>query len=248
MKFIRPIALLLSLCLCAGCFDITEEFWFNKDHSGRYEMSIDLASMGQMMSMMQQMVPKNDSAGAGPDMPKDTLILLATLPDSIKRRLPFPALADQSSVAMKMQGGFKITFACNFQDVSQIGQFWENFYAMDSVSHDDKLGSMAGFRTILNNVQSDLKWEGKTLRLHAEAAELPGGVNPLGEAGGMDNPMVKMMLGSNKYRQKFHFAGKVKSAKGQGIQRDGKDAWATHPLVDVLEDPGVLSCTIKVKR
>lgn len=246
----RPLLFLLALCCCAGCFDVTEEFWFNKDRSGRYEMSINLSSVSGIMAMIEQMAPKTDSLGTGINTRRDTLIQLSTLPDSLKRRLPFPGLADRTSIALKMENGFGLTFAFDFQNVQEVEQFWENFSAADSLAGSaggDKIASMAGFRQMVGGFQSMPDWQGRTLSLRTIAPSPGNGINPwsgLGEA----NPMVKMMFGQNKYRRRFHFVQKVRTVEGKNMKRKGREVEAVYPLLDVLRDPAILSCSIKLRR
>lgn len=246
MKMFRPLPFLLALCLCAGCFDITEEFWFNKDRSGRYEISVDFDAMSDLINMAKQFAPQNDSLGAQATEPLDTVFYLSTLPDSIKRLFPHPELADRTSFALKSQTGFKLTFALDFREVGEVARFRENFSAIDPLNHDG-IASMAIYLRMFGGFQTDPAWQGKTFSLHGRPVQQEEELNPWGNTG-VDNPMLKMMLGKSNYRQRFHFDGRIRSVNGRKHKGKSHSVEIEHPFLDVMRDPSILSCTIKLKR
>lgn len=249
MKNFPPLVCLLALVCCTGCFDVTEEYWFNKDRSGRYEFNLDMSTMGGFMSLMQNMAP-NDSTGARPDMPKDTLIRLSTLPDSVKNLLPHPALLEHVQAEIKMQDAFRIKIGLDFQDVAQVEQLWQNFSAMTQRTPGETgaVGGMAVMYQSLVSATTRCAWSGKTLELRTSPVEREedAGLTPFGSVS--DNPMLGMMFANNKYRQILHFSSGVRTVKGKNLRRDGKDVSAVYPLTDVIKNPEILSCSIKVKR
>lgn len=248
MKLLRPIALLFALLAFSSCFDITEEYWFKKDRSGRYEMSFDMSMMGSYQQMLQSLAEASDSTGQNPF--RDTLLSMASLPDSVKLRLPHPELAERSKVALKMKSGFKMTFIFDFKEANEINLFWENFSGLDSLTGpgNGDIGAFGSMRKMFNSAKTSVGWQGKTFAYHAVPIEIPGMEdNPFGDM--RNNPMLKMMLGSNTYTRRFHFDGKVKKVKGDHLKREGRHlVSSSHSLIDVLEDPTVLDCSIKLRR
>ena len=67
-KIIYSALLIISLIL-AGCFDITEEIFLEKNGSGKYVSLIDMRQMKDMMAMLKTMAPDSvkskDDGGMG---------------------------------------------------------------------------------------------------------------------------------------------------------------------------------------
>src|SRR5688572_9904725 len=57
--------LLLSTLIFAGCFDIREEIFLEKNGSGKYITTIDMTKLKDMVEMFKTMMP--DSSGEGND-------------------------------------------------------------------------------------------------------------------------------------------------------------------------------------
>ena len=248
MKMLRPIAMLLVLASLTSCFNITEEFWFNKDRSGRYQMSFEVPAAQSFMGMAQALQQASDSTGK--DQMRDTVLTFASLPDSIKRRLPYPALAERTQIALFMKDKMQFTFMLDFKNVEEVNQFWDNFSSLDTISgpgNSGELGGLASVHNVLNSMKNQVHWEGKQLVAKYETVEVPGAMdNPMLEM--KNNPMLKLMLGSNTYTQVFHFEGKVKKVSGKNLKKDGHTVKASYPLVDVITNPELLSYSIKLRK
>lgn len=249
MKMLRPIAMLLALASLTSCFNITEEFWFNKDRSGRYQMTFDVPAAESFMGMFQAMQQASDSTGK--NELRDTVLNMASLPDSIKRRLPYPALADRTKIAVSMKQKMQFSFMLDFKDVEEVNRFWDNFSRLDSVSgpgNSGELGGIAAMHNTLNSMKNSVHWEGKQLVVNYESADkpTPGMDNPMLEM--KNNPMLKLMFANNTYSQIFHFEGKVKKVSGKNIKKDGRTVTATYPLSDVITHPETLTCSIKMRK
>ncbi|HNM24885.1 MAG TPA: hypothetical protein PKL15_05620, partial [Saprospiraceae bacterium] len=164
MKMLRPIAMLLVLASLTSCFNITEEFWFNKDRSGRYQMSFEVPAAQSFMGMAQALQQASDSTGK--DQMRDTVLTFASLPDSIKRRLPYPALAERTQIALFMKDKMQFTFMLDFKNVEEVNQFWDNFSSLDTISgpgNSGELGGLASVHNVLNSMKNQVHWEGKQL-------------------------------------------------------------------------------------
>lgn len=255
MKTIVRTALFLGVLACAGCFDITEELWLNKDHSGQYEVGVSL-NTGPFASLLRMAQQKtNDSLRALGQPPRslDTLIHLGDLPDSVKSRFKYPKVLNQITMHANMDKGMDIRFHYDFQRLEDLPQFFDALNTLDELKKDTSLHNLDGLQLPgMGNVQGlmtsvpDIRFEGKTLL----RTNPPDSTN---QAMGQtlfehdSDPMVKMMFRDKKYRLVVHMPKKVKTVKGTGFTTDKNTVTGVFPMVDVLRDHSRLSCEITTK-
>lgn len=251
---IWPVLFAMAL-LCAGCFDITEELWLNKDRSGRYEMTISMAS-GPFASMMRMAHQKtNDSLQALGQPPRalDTLVRLGDLPDSLRHYFAHPEVLNRIVMQARTKNGLDFQFQYDFKKIEDLPLFWETLGTLgklqkDSTIHgldalkmpgvDESPGSLAGI--------PDIQFDGRTLR-RTNPPDSTGQVMGSMFFDHDSDPLVKMMFNNKKYRLVFHLPKKVKAVQGAGFESDGKTVTGAFSLLDVVRDHTKLSCAITLK-
>ncbi|MCC6459058.1 MAG: hypothetical protein IT260_01225 [Saprospiraceae bacterium] len=252
MKTICNACLLFLALACAGCFDFTEEIWLNKNRSGRYEMTIEMGS-GPFASMLRMAQEKtNDSLRAlgQPPRSQDTIIVLANLPDSVKRLFPYPDALNNTRLDFKVDKALRFKFQFDFKKIEDIAQFWETLQAFDRLQKDSTLkgldapaiGNLSG---MLSGVP-DLKFDGKLLQRSTRVDTTSQEIGQLFFEN-QDDGLAKMMFRNKTYRIIYHLPKKPKSVSGAGFSTDGKTVSGRFPLLDVMRDNQKLSCEIRVK-
>ena len=246
---------MVVVLLSAGCFDITEELWLNKDRSGRYEMTVSVLS-GPFASMLRMAQDKsNDSLRALGKAPRsaDTLIRLGDLPDSLKRRFAHPEILDRIVMQTRMTKGLEVLFKYDFRKMEELPFFWETLSTLDALQKDSTVQGLDAFKVPgANGAQGmgagapDIQFDGKTVRRISppDSTNLDPGALLFDHD---SDPFVKMLFSNKKYRLIYHLPKKVKSVQGTGYRIDGKTVSAEFPLFDVVRDKGKLSCAITLK-
>ena len=255
MKSIVRTALFLGVLACAGCFDITEELWLNKNHSGQYEMGVSLNTgpFAAFLRMAQQKTNDSLRALGQPPRSMDTLIRLGDLPDSVKSRFKYPKVLNQITMHANMDKGMDIRFHYDFQHLEDLPQFFDALNTLDELKKDTSLHGLDGLQLSgIGNIQGlltnapDIRFDGKTLLRTNTPDTTNQAMNP--SLLGQDNdPMAKMMFRDKKYRLVVHMPKKVKTVKGTGFAADKNTVTGVFPMMDVLRDPSRLSCEITTK-
>ena len=250
---ILPVLLVFTFALF-GCFDVTEEIWLNKNRSGRYAMTISLGSgpIANMIKMMQEKTNDSLRALGQPPQKTDSLMRLAALPDSVKRRFPYPDVLDKTTIHLKMDKGLDYQFQYDFQRIEELSLFWENISAMDKLKEDSTLKDVQALKfPMLGEMKGsisgipDMQFDGKTLRRTMKVDTTSQEIGQLFFEHG-DDGFVKLLFRNKSYDLIFHMPKKVKSVSGTGLVKDGKTVHAKASLLDVMRNQSHLAGEIRL--
>jgi hypothetical protein len=226
--------LLLSSCvLLTGCIDIVEEMTLNKNGSGIYTFTIDMSSILQLGSLKDLMNQAGADAEAqkklGMDkMEKDTTIYFKDMPAELKAETGNPDFWKKAQMNMKMSEKdkkFLVQMKLNFDKIEDIEFFFKN---MSKVMKEGA-GSMGGLPTDgLAPTSVAFKLAKKSLtRLPTVKAENAPGAEDL--------EMMKMFLGTAKYKTIYNLPNRVKKTKIANAKIDGNTVTVENSMLDILE-------------
>jgi len=226
--------LLLSSCvLLTGCIDIVEEMTLNKNGSGIYTFTIDMSSILQLGSLKDLMNQAGADAEAqkklGMDkMEKDTTIYFKDMPAELKAETGNPDFWKKAQMNMKMSEKdkkFLVQMKLDFDKIEDIEFFFKN---MSKVMKDGA-GSMGGMPTDgLAPTSVAFKLAKKSLtRLPTVKAENAPGTEDL--------EMMKMFLGTAKYKTIYNLPSRVKKTKIANAKINGNTVTVENSMLEILE-------------
>lgn len=218
-SLVAAAALLLTSCL-----DIVEEVTLNKDGSGKYQMSMD---MSEMMQMMMTYMP--DSIKETMDE-KDMMDSLATMSnsqemDSVVEVLE--AIEGISNAENRMEG-FVMIISYDFTNIESLN-----------------LASSQGAFTAKQGIKpASYTWKKGRFGRTYNTAEL-GGDDETEEA----MAMAKMMMQDATFTTVYNFPGKVKKFSNEDAQLENgkRTIRLTTSFGEILDDPALMSNEIQFK-
>ena len=254
-------ALFAALCLLCGCFNLTEEYFFNADHSGRYVMSIDMSKITTSTAKARQswQRQKDSLIQLGrPLLIDSTFSVMDREPDSIRRFVRHPELFSKFKGRLLVDYENRKTvaqFSYDFRDLDELRFFWQEWqrykYLADSIKgkrtepqNDNAMnGAVPDF---FGSQLPEFRWEGRDFNM---SYQFKSGANQeMDELKNDDSAFARNLLKSFKYRIYLHFPKDVKSFKGEGYQKEGNTLSLESDLYELATARGGLSVEAKLKR
>lgn len=213
MKKTASVVLLLLSLAFAGCFDIKEEIFLDKNGSGTYVSTIDMTQMKDMLTMMKSFMP--DSLKEGKEDDFDNLGSLDSLQNLWKDIDKVPGISD---VKREKKGDMVFTVSFRFADMKALNTAMtkrnqKNDSLPEPVSGDFYSFSKGNFSC------NDTSFGG--------LGDAMKGLN--NNASGDDSTamamnMIKGFMGDMKYTSIYHMPGKISdySNKNATLSADGK--------------------------
>ena len=220
-KHIKLLALpaFLFTLLFSGCFDIEEEYWFNKDGSGSAEYRVDLSQVMDMMEMMKDMMPDSLNENNDKFDLKDstTVMKLRSIPgiSNVKN------LNDVENNIM--------SYSFDFANIQALNN------SMNHVSGDLQMGE----ETESEETFEWFSWsKGNFSRKEKARPDTPE-----------DLEMAKSMLQDGSYAVKYHFEQKVKKSSNNAYEKgeDGKSISLKMSLLEMVTNEKHVATNVKIK-
>jgi len=239
MRKIIYAALVTISVILAGCFDITEEIFLEKNGSGKYVSVIDMRQMKDMMAMLKTMAPDSlkgkDDGGMGDMKGLDSLENMWKGLEGIRgitdvRREKKEEWVFQ--ISFKFANMAALNEAMTKRKSSDSGQVQTagNFYTFKPGVFANNDTSMAGMNEL---------FKGNKM----------GGADPNSDSLQMAMTMMKSMMGDMKYTCIYHLPGKVTSYsnKKAKLSEDGKTLTLALDLMDESDSAKTIVNEIKYK-
>ncbi|MEL6674480.1 MAG: hypothetical protein AAFR61_19885 [Bacteroidota bacterium] len=223
--------ILIFLCgtlwlFCSACFDIVEEITLNADGSGTYETRVNLSGM---FEMLMAMAPDSVKEGMDMDQMMDSILNSQGGMGEMQGAIDDMNARDGISNAQQTMSDGVMTISYNFRDLSAIaeandGQMMDNPLGFEQPDFSGKPGLF---------VRKQGKTDGD---MDAEMEE--------------SMQMMEMMMADATYTVIYNFPGKVKKVSNKGVSWSNGNKTITQKveMLDMLDDPSVLSNTIKYKK
>jgi hypothetical protein len=224
----------LSVML-AGCFDITEEIFLEKNGSGSYVSTIDMSQMKDMVSMLKTMMP--DSLQGQNDEMKELNEL-----DSVQNMWKdIEQIQGISQVKREKKENLVYVISFRFANIKALNEAMTKRNKKDSGDLTVP-GDFYSFKPGLFSC-NDTSFGG--------LSELTKGMNASGadnDSTAMAMNMMKTFMGDMKYTSIYHFPAKVTSFtnKEAKLDADGKTLRLELNLIDT-EKPGTLRNEVRFK-
>lgn len=247
MRKLNILVLLLAVFSLQSCFDVIEKMTVNKNGSGIYELTYDLSSI-MSNGMMKEML-KESLNGEGEDNPfagsmvngsieMDTLISIKDSPLASEMGADMPAVLDKVKMKMNMsesQGVFKTVMTLNFDQVSEIADFYK---ALEKTSENGG----QGFGGIMP-MKGLFELNGKTL------VRKPMDMNPIKKDMGDEDSMamMRMMMAGATYTSIYEFPKKVKSTNIKDAEVGKKTVTVSRDFLEILDGKASMDGKIKFK-
>lgn len=237
MKRLVFTLLITTATILAGCFDITEEIFLQKNGSGKYLSTIDLRQMKDMVNMLKAFAPdsaKQDSGGelGGLDSLQSMWKELETVPGitEIKRekKEEWVYLISFRFANLKALNE-AMTKRRKAEDQPLAGDFYS--FSPGSFSCNDT--SLAGMNDMMKGMGPGAK---------PDSTQSDSTVMALN--------MMKSFMGEMKYTCIYHLPGKVSSFtnKKAKLSEDGKTVTLALNLTDDADSVKTLVNQIKYKK
>jgi len=263
MRLSNPVSLFFKCCLfaafcfCTGCLDITEEYFFNTDQSGRYVMSMDLSKMmGKMGDSWQRQRDSLIELGR-PLQVDSSFFVLDREPDSIRQFVQHPELFSKFKGRILLDYEKKksiVQFSFDYKNLDELGFFWKEWqqYKHLSDSIQGKKTEQNGNELTDNDVPNfagnqlpEVKFKGKKFSMvyqfkPDENQDVKGIMED-------DNAFARNLLKSFKYNLVLHFPKEVKSFKGEGYKKDGKTVVLQTNFYDLAARQHGMNVEVKLK-
>lgn len=229
--------LLLSVSfLLTGCIDVIEELTLNKSGNGLYSVTIDMSSILQLASLKDIM----NQAGADGEaqqklgldkMEKDTTIYFKDMPADLKEQTGDAKFWDKAKMSMKMSESEKkmlVQISLDFDKIEDITFFYKN---LGNVMKEGagELGAAGGLPT------EGLTPAGVAFKVAKKSlTRLPTPKNenaPKSE----DLEMMKMFLGTAKYKTVYNLPNRIKKVKMANAKIDGNTVTVENSMLDIIE-------------
>lgn len=233
MKFSisKTAAIFLSLfafVFVPGCLDIEEEVFINADGSGTYVNHVDLNGLVDMIMMMAPDSVRQEM-GENPDEFLDSMFQSQEMTSSLAVMAErYEAQEGVSNAVSNMVDGV-MTIRFDFTSVESLN------LALSQTAEENELGFLT----------PSFAWKkGRLTRLAGSGTE------EMDEELQSQMDMMKMMMGDATYTTRYHFPGAVKSnTNDEATLLDAeKTVVVEHSLLQVMEDPTILSNEIKFKK
>ena len=249
MKRVFIIIPFLACLLCTSCIDILEEFFVNKDGSGRYVITYDLSSIMQpefqnMLGGLAEMSGEetesemnlNDLNNVELD---STISLLESATELTELSDQDKDLLSRSFMHTEFSGSSKIakvTFEVNFNEAGEIKQFFELLEATDAGGGAEMGLPLNQFSTPVDvSIKKNLfkRFDGSKEELDIEN----------------DNSlaMMSMFFSEATYTSKYYFPKKVKKTTIDGAQIEGNVLTVENSFLDAMLSKVDISGEIKFK-
>lgn len=265
----RPTLFLLFLLasLLTGCFDLTEEYFFNADKSGRYVVTFDLSRMITMTGKTRQSFEKQrDSliAIGAPLVIDSTFSLLAREPDSLRRLIRNPGLFAKSQGRILLDYNKKqmlVQTAFEFKNVAELQQMqreWQAYqHLKDSLkalhpaveSPPSDLPAGDDFQGMVSEELPELYYDGRKFSMHYRFSPGKSGSSDFSEIMSDESAFARNMLKSFKYNMVVHFPKDIKKASGEGFTVAGNTVSYKSNFFEMtkIKDKG-LKVEVKLKK
>lgn len=235
-----------SMVFMTSCLNVIEDFYLNKDGSGKYAVMFDMSGLFEnpfMKSAIKEQVKKDD---AGEDaMEKDSVMyyrdmfkedaLTASERDLIKD-------LSMNIVMSEKKGTFYISTEIPFSSLEEYDKI--NAVLAKVKSDEDDGGGLGGMfegnGPMGNKPQFKLE-KRKLIRL-------PSAVDMMDEIDDETMGMMKMMLGEAKMKTTYHLPGKVKKTSIPNAMVDEKTVTVERVFLDILEQKTTIDGYIKYKK
>lgn len=238
-KHFRPYINMVLLFLALGmtsCFDITEEYHFNKDGSGSAKFVIDLA---QMMEMMESFAGSMDSLGEGMES-MDEMFETTDLVDALMR---LPGIRNVKNLSSKDKKvfGYSYDFA-NLESLNNALVATQGDMSMMSA-----LGMTGGEQDEESANDNIFEKKGKKLtRIFTIPEKEADEESEEDEMAGL----ASMMFADHFYTFKYSFEGgvkKVKKNKLAVISPDNRTVTIKVPMQNLMEGDADMGAMFKLK-
>jgi hypothetical protein len=200
----KVFAVLASLLFLSGCIQITEEVFIEKDGSGKYQMTVDLEQMQEMMDMFKAF--GSDSTGDKTDMGQAAY-------DSLQN-----SMGDLSNVPgitefKKEKVGNKIEISFRFRDAKALNDAMRKRSEKSANNEDLYVYSPGNF-----------EFRDTTVFGLGDLNNKMNGLDSGSDSTAMAMEMVKGLMGEMTYTTIYHFPGKVTNFtnKDAKLDEDGK--------------------------
>lgn len=233
MKFSFPksaaiFLTLLTFIFVPGCLDIEEEVFINADGSGTYVNHVDMKGIVDMIMMMAPDSVKEE-IGDNPDMFLDSLFQSQEMTSSLAVMVErYQDLEGVTNAASDMTDGVMM-IRFDFASVESLN------LALSETAEENELGFLT----------PSFAWKkGRLTRLAGSSSD------EMDEELQSQMEMMKMMMGDATYTTRYHFPGSVKSNTNEdaSLLDAGKTVVVEYSLLEVMEDPTLLSNEIKFKK
>ena len=202
-----------SLCILglAGCFNITDEIFLEEKGSGRFQTTIDMSGMKDMITMLKTMMPDSlKDKGEG----MEGLNSLDSLQTMWKELESIPGI---SEVKREKKEDMVFTMSFRFADIKALNAAMATRNKKDSTS-TIPAGDFFTFK------KGQLICNDTTMAGMGDAMKGLESGGAGADSTGMDLSMMKTMMGDMKYTTIYHMPGKIvdytnKKAK---LSDDGK--------------------------
>jgi|GEM_PF-6723200 len=265
MKIRVFLLLLLIACAATGCFNLTEEYFFNADKSGRYVVTFDLSRMINMSAKSRQSFEKQrDSliAVGAPLVIDSSFSLLARDPDSIRQLIKNPALFEKSKGRMLLDFNKKqmlVQTIFEFKDLAELRLIQKEWQAYQHLKDSLKVGESTpketssdlpasdDFQGMASEKLPELSFDGRNFSMLYQFS--PGGESEYSDIMNDDSSFGRNLLKSFKYNLVFHFPQEIKTVKGEGFTTLDKTVSFKSDFFEMMKfkDSG-LNLEVKLKK
>lgn len=231
-------ALIVFAGILAGCFDITEEIFLERNGSGKYLSTIDLRQMKDMINMLKTMVPDSAKQEENGD--------LGGLEDSLqsmwKDLESIPGISEVKRekkeewvylISFRFANARALNEAMTKRKKPEEQQQSGNFYSFTPGTFACNDTSLAGMSDIVKGMDPPAKTD-----------------STQGDSTMMAMNMMKSFMGDMKYTSIYHLPGKVSSFtnKKATLSKDRKTLRLSFNLTDETDTVKTLVNEIKYKK
>ncbi len=231
-------ALIVFAGILAGCFDITEEIFLERNGSGKYLSTIDLRQMKDMINMLKTMVPdsakqeENGGLGGLEDSLQSMWKDLESIPgiSEVKREKKKEWVY---LISFRFANARALNEAMTKRKKPEEQQQSGNFYSFTPGTFACNDTSLAGMSDIVKGMDPPAKTD-----------------STQGDSTMMAMNMMKSFMGDMKYTSIYHLPGKVSSFtnKKATLSKDRKTLILSFNLTDETDTVKTLVNEIKYKK
>jgi hypothetical protein len=219
----------------SSCFDILEEYSFNRDGSGTGKMTVD---MSQMIDMMAAFGSALDSTKSGEDNSIDEMFAKNEAVESLKR---IPGISNVKD--LNNRDDKTIGYSFDFANIEALNT------AMIAGKENLGLSEMMGGESEENETERENSFSlaGKKFK---RVMDMKMDEKAQDDEDGQYMEMAMAMFQNNNYTIIYNFDRQVKKVKGNDaalISADGKSVTIKNSLGDLLKGTGTNSCELKLK-
>ena len=235
MKFPKLIFRGLFLFMVLGltsCLDITEEYFFRKDGSGKATYLIDMSEMMKFVKMFQE---GSEEEGGGDSQIEGLKEIFAST-DHVEDLKEMAGISNVKNLSDPE--GFTIGFTFDFDNIDALNQ------AMQDNAAGEMLGAMGMGES---GGLSLFEFKGKKFnRDHGMDKIEP---EDLGEEA-ENLEMASMLMADANYTVRYSFDREIKKANNKNgtVSSDGKTLTLQQPITELFKGEGDLSVKMKLKN